>query len=78
MDFELTPLLIKFVLPLILNYLVKKGALTVLEAEGIEDLGQLAVFIKGLRTYQEYPSIKDGDFERMPPATTNLNRTPDA
>lgn len=72
------PFLVKYLLPFLLNELVKQKVLTQLEADSINTVGDFVVWVQSLKTYQEYPSQKDGDFERMPPASTNLNRTPDA
>ena len=54
----LTPLLIKFVLPFLLQELVKSGVLSELEAGAITNIGDLVKWIGSLKTYQQYPDQK--------------------
>lgn len=65
-------ILIKVVLPLLIQELVKSGVISQLEADGIEDLGGLVKVLKGVKFYSA-PS----DFPNPPPETVapnNLNK----
>lgn len=64
------PLLIKFILPILLQKLVKSGIITALEAEGIKTLEDLKSYISNLKTYS---TLKD--FPNPPPDSTPNNLT---
>ena len=67
----LAPLLIKYVLPVILNELVKSGVISQLTANGIKDFEDFKMFIKNLKYYSA-PT----DFPDAPPMPTPDNVTP--
>lgn len=66
---------------MLLQYLVKSGALTQLEAGAIATIEDLVVFIKGLKAYAIYPTGKNGQTEQKTYAqgqsNSNINRSSD-
>lgn len=65
-------ILVKVVLPIIIQELVKSKLISQLEADGIEDLAGLINVLKGIKTYSE-----PEDFPNPPPKTrtpNNLNK----
>lgn len=69
----LLPLLIKFVLPFILRELVKSGMISEAKAIAIKYGIDFEQFLANLKTYQEYPTGKNGQSaENSPPATTSF------
>jgi len=68
----LIPILIKVVLPFVVQELVKSKIITQLEADGIQDL---ASFVKAIGSIKSYHDPKD--FPNPPPETStpnNLNK----
>lgn len=58
---------LRFLLPFLLKELVASGAMSNLEASAITDIKDFVIWVRGLRTYPEYP-------ERDADKTHNFNR----
>lgn len=69
-------LLIKIALPYILQDLVKWGLMDAVTAEAIKTYEDFKGWIKGLKTYQEFPAQKQsgGFHDPTTPAITNFNK----
>lgn len=63
------PLVIKFVLPFLLQELVKSGAMSELEASAIKGIGDLVAWAKNLKIEATFPKRDDDP-------THNFNRQP--
>lgn len=63
----LVPILIKYVLPAVLNAAYKAGLIGLVEKEVIE-------FWEGLKTYPEYPTGKNGQQDEVPHSASNIDR----
>jgi hypothetical protein len=47
--------LLKLLLPILVKYLIDSGAMSEIEGAAIQNLGDLIVWVKGLKTYPEFP-----------------------
>ena len=56
----LVTILLKFVLPLVLQELVKSKLMSEAEAAGIKTLDDFIVWVRALKTYPEYPQDQHG------------------
>ena len=71
------PLLLKYVLPFLLQELVKSGVISALEASTITDVEGFVEWAKSLKTYQEYPVQRDGAFPKPSPSVQSWKETDD-
>lgn len=68
--------LLKFLLPILLKELVASGAMTKLEAAGIQTLEDFYVWVKGLKVYREYP-IQAQKFAPVELTPNNISPAPE-